>query len=109
MYICVCTVCHLDRVGQRNGNSQWQPFRNSHHQHRHTDDEELYKVLDVDRGALGEPWTTLDPKGVNYKVKDQDDDCHGRHDQTCMDTQGWSQQWAVNILTGFGGTSKWFS
>lgn len=73
---------YLDGVGQRDGDSERQPLRNSHHQHGHTNDEELDEVLDVDGGALGHPRPTLDPEGVDHEVEDEDDDSHGRHDQT---------------------------
>lgn len=43
---------YLHRVSQGDGNSQRQPLGHSHHQHGHTNDEELDKILDVDRGAL---------------------------------------------------------
>lgn len=44
---------HLHRVGQGNGDGQWQPLGHSHHEHGDPNDEELDKVLDVDGGALG--------------------------------------------------------
>ena len=77
---------YLDRVGQRDGDSKRQPLRDGHHQHCHTNNEELDKVLDVDGGALSHPGATLDRKGVDHKEEDEDDDSHSRHDQT------WEEQ-----------------
>lgn len=72
---------YLDRIGQGDGDSEWQPLRNGHHQHSHADDEELDEVLDVDWGALLHPRTTLNREGIDHKVEDEDDDGQSRHDQ----------------------------
>lgn len=73
---------HLDRVSQGDGDSQRQPLWHGHHQHGHTDDEELDEVLDVNGSAFGHPRELLQHEVVNGKIQDQDDDCDGRHDQS---------------------------
>lgn len=49
---------HLDRVSQRDGDSERQALWDSYHQHSDSNDEKLDKVLDVNRGALCEPRVT---------------------------------------------------
>lgn len=83
---CDKAAANLDGVGQRDGHRQRQSLWNRHHQHCHADDEELDKILDVDRGALGYPGAALNPKGVNHKVEDEDDDGHSRHDQAWVES-----------------------
>lgn len=73
---------YLNRIGQRDGDSQRQPLWDRHHQNSYTDDEELDKVLDVDGSALGHPRALLHHKVIDGKVEDQDDDRDGGHEQT---------------------------
>lgn len=73
----VCVSAHLDRICQRYSDSQWQSLWYSHHQHSHTNDEELDKVLNVDGCALWHPRALLHHKGVDGEIQDQDDDCDG--------------------------------
>ena len=70
-------VHYLDGIGQRDGDSQRKPFRNSHHQDSHTNDEELDKILDVDRSTFWHPRPLLVHKVVNGEIQHQDDDCDG--------------------------------
>lgn len=67
---------YLDGVGQRDSDGEWQPLRNSNHQNGNANNEELDKVLDVDGSAFSYPGATLDPKGVNHKEENKDDDGH---------------------------------
>lgn len=74
-------VTNLDGVGQGDCHSERQSLGDRHHQDGHADDEELDKILNVDRGALGNPRAALNSEGVDHKVQDEDDDGHGRHDE----------------------------
>lgn len=49
---------YLDRVGQRDGDSERQALWDGNHQHGHSDDEEFDKVLNVDGSALCQPCLT---------------------------------------------------
>lgn len=78
-------LTHLDGVGEWNGDSERKPFRNCDHQHRDANDEELDKVLNVDGCAFGLPLLPLHPERIDHKVQDENDDGHGRHDETCRE------------------------
>lgn len=77
------TLLHLDRIGQRDGDSQRQPFWYGHYKHSDPNDEELDKVLDVDGDAFHVPPLTLHPKRVDRKGQYQEENCESRHEKTC--------------------------
>ena len=70
---------YLDGKGQRQGHSERQAFRDSHHQHSHTDDDELDKLGKV----RVFPRKSLPGISPHAELDDENEDCQRGNNGTC--------------------------